>query len=747
MINKFFKKNIFHIFVLLFFFLITNQQNAKEILIYADEISYDQQNNIIAKGKAKILYDNNIISSDLIIYSQSTGNINLPIEFSLKDERNNYYFGSSGAFESNFELGKIEDVKVLLEDGSRIVGKQIKREGNIDIISKGVYSPCNSKIRIADFLCPIWQIESEKMLHDYGTLFLYQKHSKMRVFNLPVFYTPYLLTPSPLRKERKSGFLTPSINLNFFDTKISQSTSFPYYFNLSQDKELTFTPIINYGGGIDSSQRFNFDYNQILSGGNLKTNLTFDTTFEDKNSEKWLKEGSFINEYNQKIDEKFHLKISSALETSKNYIQKTNPNNDLSYASSLNTSVNIYGYNLNKIDDKLSLNVTNYQSNQNNEDNKTLPTILPYINFYSGENNIKNFNYSNSLEFYNIFRNGTTDIHAKSQQKISSLIDVNKETNIYPAKIKFQSNIYNQFYNTEDKKIDNKYVVSNYFRTFLIFGITAETPFKIKNFKNKLTYTPKIKLVITPGISNSNKLSNEDSSINSYTINNNTNLNRYSGTDKLDNSKRLDLSFNIKNDVLNGTLWTTYEFTNNSNYHYSQGNEKKLSDFLGNVSYTKKNYNTSYNFRFDPNNNYMKNQDIQLGYENKIGSYNFSYLDQKSKTEDIIVSDKETLNYEFVSKKLFKYSKISYTGLYDIKKSMNTENVISYSYFDECFGVNIDFKRNSYAEESLKPQDIMTIMFSFKNLGSYKSTNLAVSETDKQDIEWESKSVNNDLFN
>ena len=28
-------------------------------------------------------------------------------------------------------------------------------------------------------------------------------------------------------------------------------------------------------------------------------------------------------------------------------------------------------------------------------------------------------------------------------------------------------------------------------------------------------------------------------------------------------------------------------------------------------------------------------------------------------------------------------------------------------------------------------------MFSFKNLGSYKSTNLAVSETDKQDIEWE----------
>ena len=85
--------------------------------------------------------------------------------------------------------------------------------------------------------------------------------------------------------------------------------------------------------------------------------------------------------------------------------------------------------------------------------------------------------------------------------------------------------------------------------------------------------------------------------------------------------------------------------------------------------------------------------------------------------------------------------------MYDIKKSINTESNISYRYFDECFGVNIDFKRKSYTEESLKPQDIMTIMFSFKNLGSYKSTNLAVSENDKQDIEWESLSVDNALFN
>ena len=746
MINKF--KNYLFFFTLLITITFShNSQNATEMLLYADDISYDEEDNIIARGKAKILFKNKIISSDLIIYSQKNNEINLPIEFSLKDERNNYYYGSSGFFKSNLNYGSINDVKSLLNDGSRIVGKKIKREQNIDVISKSVYSPCESKIKIANFLCPIWQLEAEKMLHDYDNLFLYQKHSKMRVFNFPVFYTPYLVTPSPLRKKRKSGFLTPTINLNFFDTKITQSTSFPYYFNLSQDKELTFTPTIQYGGGIDSSQRFNFDYNQILSGGNLKTNLTFDTTFENENNEKWLKEGSIVNSYNQNINEKFTINISSALQTSKNYIQQTNPNNELSYSSSLNSELNIYGYNLNKIDDVLRLNIVNYQSNQNDEDNKTIPTILPYVTYYSGSDKFKNYEYNNTIEFYNIFRDKPTEVHAKAQRKLSSTFSINKDLIKYSTRFKYRSNIYNQFFSIEDKKINNNYVESNYFRSFLILGIDTETPFKFKNNYKNLTYTPKLSLVLTPGISNSEKLSNEDSSINSYNIENNSNLNRFTGTDKLDNSKRINVSFNMNNDNFDGTFWQSYEFTNNSNYHYSQGNEKKLSDLLGDFSLKNNNFINSYNFRFDSNNNYMKSQNYEISYNSIYGDYKLSYLDEKSKTNEIIVTDKESLNYRYDSKKIFKYSKISYFGLYDLKNSINKENGFAYSYFDECFGVNIDFKRNSYTEGELKPQDIMTVMFSFKNIGSYKSTNLAVSETDKQDIEWESNSINNDLFN
>ena len=742
-------KIIKNLYILIFTFsllLINNTQKAAEMLIYADDISYDQSKNIIARGKAKVIYQNKIISSKLIIYSQNNGDIILPLEFSLRDERNNYYYGTSGSFNSKLEAGTINDVKVLLNDGSRIVGKKIIRDRDIDIVTKGVYSPCISKIKIANFLCPIWQLEGEKMLHDFNNLFLYQKHSKMKILNVPVLYSPYLVTPSPLRKKRKSGFLSPSFNLKFWDTKISHSTSFPYYFNINIDKELTFTPTLNYGGGVDSSQRFNFDYNQILSGGNFSSNLTFDTKFENQNNEKWLKEGSVTNLYKKNLNEKYSLNFSSSLQTSKNYIQKTNPNNDLSYSSSLESKLNIYGYNLYKIDDSLNINVTNYQSSQNNEDNKTLPTILPFITFNSGVETYKLYDYSNTLETYNIFRDKATDIHAKKQIKLSSIFNINRKFITRGTKINYGAEIHNQLYNTENKKINNKYENNNYFRSFPIFGIKTETPFKFKNNFKDLTYIPKLSLILSPGLSNSEKISNEDSSINSYNIDSNINYNRYTGSDKLDNSKRIDFGFDIKNNLFESKLWSAYEFTNNSNYHYSQGNEKKLSDLLGDIKLEYYNSISGYSFRYDQHENYMKSQNYETSYKNILGDYKLSYLDQKSKSGGIVVSDKETLNYKFESVK-YKFSKISYFGLYDLKNSINTESGISFSYFDECFGVNIDFERKSYTEEELKPDDMITIMFSFKNVGSYRSTNLAVSETDKQDIEWEGKSIDNDLFN
>ncbi len=746
--NQFIKNSI--TFLLFFFIFIfpVNSQNAKEILIYADEIYYDKDKNLIGKGKAKLLYENQIIISNLIIYNKNTNKVIIPTNFQYKDKKNNLFYGTEGSFDSSFTNGFIKDVKILLNDGSRIVGTKFEREENIDIISKGVYTPCSSRINIGNFICPIWQLEGEKILHDNLSLLLYQKHSKMRVFNTPVFYLPYLVSPSPLRKKRKSGFLNPSINFNFFDTKVSQSTSLPYYFNIAEDKELTFTPTINYGGGVDSSQRFKFDYNQLISGGSMSSNLTVDSKFEAQNYNKWFTNASLVTAYNKIINTKFSMNFSSALETSKNYIQTTNPNNDLSYTSSLATKINFNGYNLRKIDDKLLINFTTYQTNQNNDDNSSIPTVLPYIDYNSGNFRFKSLNYKNQYQFYNIFRDKKTSANAKEQQKLSHNLYFSKKYVDFNSNIIFEGQLYNQFFNTIKKDVEgNKLYSGNNFRTFPIIGTRIETPFKLKTNFLDLTYKPSISLILSPGKSNSEKISNEDSALNSYTANNEITLNRYTGNDRLDNSKRLVSSFTINNENLSTNLSQSYEFTNNSNFHKDAGNKDKLADLLGSLKYYKNSNNFEYNFRYDHAKKYLKQQNFNLQHVNNFGTIEFSYLDQKAETDNAINEDLETINYKYLSKKINKYSQISLNGLYNLKKSNNTEYGLNYSYFDECFGVNIDFNRKSYTEDDLKPQDTLSIMFSFKYIGSYKSSNLAVSENDKQDIRWESKSVENEKFN
>ena len=250
---------------------------------------------------------------------------------------------------------------------------------------------------------------------------------------------------------------------------------------------------------------------------------------------------------------------------------------------------------------------------------------------------------------------------------------------------------------------------------------------------------------LTPGISNSNKLSNEESTNNDFSSENFYQLNRYSGSDKMDNSKRVSYSLSAYSQNFRSSISQTYEFSNNSNFHVEQGNDDHLSDLLGTIEYFNIN-KLSYNFRYDFSDSYLKNSNIDFRSNTKYGNINVSYLDQNSKINNIITKDTETLNYSYASKKFLNFSKFTISGLYDLKKEINTEYSLGYSYFDECFGINIDFNRKSYEEDNLKPQDILTLMFSFKNIGSYKSTNLVGSEKDKRDINWDSLGVNNEKF-
>ena len=171
--NKQYKLKILKVFIIFLIVSLPNFNYAKELLIFADSISYDEEENIIAKGNAKIFQNDELIISELIIYNKSEEIFIIPGEFTFRDNNKNYFEGENGTFIKNLNFAEFDNPKVKLNDGSRITGKKLKRDGGIDIVSKGVYTPCKSRIKIGNFICN-WQLEGEKILHDNENLFLYQ---------------------------------------------------------------------------------------------------------------------------------------------------------------------------------------------------------------------------------------------------------------------------------------------------------------------------------------------------------------------------------------------------------------------------------------------------------------------------------------------------------------------------------------------------------------------------------------------
>ena len=109
--------------------------------------------------------------------------------------------------------------------------------------------------------CPAWSMNSEKIVHDKKKKQLIYKNSILNLYNVPVFYFPKFFHPDPT-VDRQSGFLRPQINRSKI---LGTSFYLPYYHVISNDKDFTFKPQI-----FDSEiEMFQSEYRQANKNSNF----------------------------------------------------------------------------------------------------------------------------------------------------------------------------------------------------------------------------------------------------------------------------------------------------------------------------------------------------------------------------------------------------------------------------------------------------------------------------------------------
>jgi LPS-assembly protein len=214
--------------------------------VYGSNVVFNKKNNkIFSNDAAKIIdKDGNTILVDMFDYSTlnniffSKGNIK------ISDINKNKYNFSEVYIDENKKKIIGSDIKAFLdqpkisinpENNPRFFANTMSSSKKKNIFNKGVFTYCKNR---EGEKCPPWSLQSEKIEHDLATKTIYYDNVVLKVYDFPIFYSPKFSHPDPTVK-RRSGLLAPSLTNS---TTLGSGFATPYFWNISNDKDLTITP-------------------------------------------------------------------------------------------------------------------------------------------------------------------------------------------------------------------------------------------------------------------------------------------------------------------------------------------------------------------------------------------------------------------------------------------------------------------------------------------------------------------------
>ena len=248
-------------------------------------VSYNTKEKILSSDDSSILTDNegNYIETDMFRYQIKKGLFSSVGKIKIIDIKKNKYFFKEIYVDTKKKEMIGSDVSVILDQENfgvseqsdpRFVANDILIRDNITSLSKGVFTVCKKR----DGKCPPWTLKAKRISHDKIKKTIYYEHATLKLYDIPIFYFPKFFHPDPTVK-RQSGFLAP-----FFTNSTTVGTGFalPYYWAISDNKDLTFSPKIY----TKENVLFLNEYRQAFRNGFLTLDTSYTEGFKNTSSTK-----------------------------------------------------------------------------------------------------------------------------------------------------------------------------------------------------------------------------------------------------------------------------------------------------------------------------------------------------------------------------------------------------------------------------------------------------------------------------
>ena len=604
---------------------VVSDQQPDEIEFSADRINYDFENDVVtAEGNVILDRDGYKLQADQVVWNRKSGAVVAEGNIRSTSPDGDVAYGDRIALTDSLRDGAVENLLLVLEDGSRLAARKSERfaDGSLEL-ANAAYTACAVTTEEGCPKNPSWQIKAVKVIYDPVKKRVKYDGARIEIFGLPVIPLPGL--SHPISDENRSGILVPDVK---FDTVNGIGVTIPYYFSLAPNQDATVTAqVFTDVAPLVSATFRNLDQNGAFQMTGYATNSSRIPTGASEvlpNSEQAFR-GYFATSGRFQIDDHWTVSQSARIVSDRTFLRRY----DISDDDSLRSTINVERI---SDDSYFSLAGWAFQTLRVNDPQNRVPVALPVIDYrkrfdepvLGGRIEIQ----ANSLAIERAEGQDTQRAFGSARWDMRKLTDWGQE-------ITFTGLVRGDVYHSDDNALNETAIYRGESgwktRAIATAAIDVKWPLIGEAFGGTQTVTPRFQIVATPGLANLS-VPNEDARAVDLEDSNLFALNRFPGYDRYEDNVRatygLEWEINRPNLQVNMIVGQSYRLENNSNIvPEGTGLSDRFSDIVGRTNVRFKDIvKFTHRFRLDKDNLAVRRNEIDATIGTKSTYAQVGYL-------------------------------------------------------------------------------------------------------------------------
>ncbi len=503
--------------------------------LVSDSLQITGDTRLIADGNVEVFFKGRRLKAERIVFDQSTNRLEITGPIVLTEETGNTLILASQAdLAADLSEGILTSARLVLN-------QQLQMAANRMVRVAGRYTALQTVAASSCKVCegsptPLWEIRARRVVHDEVERQIYFDRAQFRLAGVPVLYIPRLRMPDPTLK-RATGFLMPTIRTT---SDLGTGIRLPYFIVLGQSSDLTLTPYLT----ARQSQTLGLRYRQAFATGLITAtgSVSRDELIPGKTRGYLRVEGEFT------LPERFLLTFDGKTVTDPAYMLDYGLGN----ADRLDSRIEVKRTRRNE---HISARIISFQTLRDDEVDSAIPSLVADLTFHrrfslgplGGEGGLR-------LQTHNQYRTSTSPIDGIDSDDIADGRDIGRisaridwrRSFILPAGI--EASVLGELTADAYTITDDATFAGRTTRTHGSAGVELRWPWvKVGEKGAAHVIEPVVQLLFAS--KNSETLPNEDSALVEFDEGNLFALDRFPGSDAVEQGTRVNA----------GISWTRFD--------------------------------------------------------------------------------------------------------------------------------------------------------------------------------------------